>query len=55
MSSMEVVHDSLLERLWDDWSVMEHDYWTDCYERVSVWEEVLDGLVPPVFDFWSTC
>ena len=48
MTSVEEFHDSLLEGSRDHWSVMEHDDWAHCDERVSVWMEVLDGLVPGV-------
>ena len=46
MTSVEKLHDSFLESFWDHWSVIEHDDWAHCDERVSVRMEVLYGLVP---------
>ena len=46
MASMEVLHHCLLEGLWDDWSVMQHDNWTNCHKTVSVGIELNDSLVP---------
>ena len=48
MTGMEEFHDSMLESSGDHWSVMEHDDWAHCDERVSVRMEVLYGLVPGV-------
>ena len=48
MTSMEELHDSLLESFRDHGSVIEHDDWAHCDERVSVRMEVLYGLVPGV-------
>ena len=54
MTSVEEFHDSLLESFGDHWSVMEHDNWAHCDERVSVRMEVLDDLVPGVLVFRGT-
>ena len=48
MTSVEELHDSLLKSFRDHGSVIEHDNWAHCDERVSVRMEVLDALVPGV-------
>ena len=48
MTSMEKLHDSMLESFWDHWSVIKHDNWAHCDERVSVRMEILYCLVPGV-------
>ena len=48
MTSMKVLHDILLQRLWYDWSVMQHDNWSNRDKTVSVWVELHYSLVPRV-------
>ena len=48
MTSMKVLHDILLQRLWYDWSVMQHDNWSNRDKTVSVWVELNNPLVPGV-------
>ena len=49
-----MLHDCLLQRLWYDRPVMQHDNWTNSNQTVSVWVELNNSLVPGVLVIRNT-
>ena len=46
MTSVKVFEDIVAQRFGNHWSVVKHDYWTSCYQGLSVGKIINDLLVP---------